>query len=236
MTTNTILKEIHNAVKAGAAVCFIIMALFSSCKDAVKGGCTCPNGTVHENSTQPCCAESDCACTVRKTYPMSNGMPLTIENHTKNDVSIYAAAIANEVDYKISSNGNPTMISTLLSRGLKIIIENQGSNSYNVYHSRTIDNKTSAVSYEFLSGIVGDLSDDSSFLLMVGSSMFYPSQLTMQKFLSPVNPIERLLPVTPKAQVAYEGYAKEGTQRCPGTQGCLAPFCLTDASAPDTVS
>jgi hypothetical protein len=76
MTTNTILKAIHGAVKAGLglAVCFSIAALFGACKNTVSGGCSCPNGTVHL-AGQSCCNEGDCTCTIRHEINDIDGLP-----------------------------------------------------------------------------------------------------------------------------------------------------------------
>jgi hypothetical protein len=74
MTTNNTLKAIHGAVKAGAAVCFIIMALFSGCKDTVSSSpCTCQE-KIHGSA--PCeCGGENCDCKQRN-YPLYGGVVL----------------------------------------------------------------------------------------------------------------------------------------------------------------
>jgi hypothetical protein len=64
MTTNSILKAIHGAVKAGLglAVCFGVATLFSSCWSSTSSKpCACPSGKIHDIARCDCGGDN-CQC------------------------------------------------------------------------------------------------------------------------------------------------------------------------------
>jgi hypothetical protein len=133
---------------------------------------------------------------------MSNGMPLVIENRTKNDVSIYATAIHDSIQNVITTDSLPGQMPILQSRGLKIIIEYTGANIY-ANNTRTIDRTTAAIPYEFLSSISEpNPRDNSDFNNAIAYSMYNTSQIAMQKFLSPEDTQRRLVLFLPNGRIS----------------------------------
>jgi hypothetical protein len=115
MTTNTILKAIHGAVKAGLglAVCCGLAALFGGCKDTVSSKpCACPSGKVHPSA--PCnCGGDNCQPSHCNLFDLGNNKVLEDKTGLLTQLDINAAkTIVNN----LSVNGD-------FARFNKIIVE-----------------------------------------------------------------------------------------------------------------